>query len=263
MIGANPYWMNLAPTIPAAPSQYSQPAYNYFSQTLPAQIHPAFASFTGTAGKVAPYVETIPDNISQAVASLITPNQTPAKTAYNLAFLVSSGIVPIESLIYGGTTGAIGTASNMLFPTGQTNPQAFGTSYKFGAATTPLFMGAGELGGLITGAGKTVPNIANPYLRFLAGTAPVSTVYGGLQAGQGYMQGQTKPIQELENFGMGYGLGTLLQGATELGVKYSPIKYGNIDFTNPLYEGKSLYFENPLTGDITPLLSSTSTPSEI
>ena len=227
------------PNIPNAPPALTTLATNYLQYQLPTeisnylgqatniptstnpQLENVLRPFSELSDIVKPVATSIGASYPQALGYLGTPNQNPLRTAYNTAFLGSALALPVQSQGYGLGLGAIGTGINALMGYPKSSQQAFGSSYKMGVASAPLFEGAQLLGSQIAGPASE-PNIVNPYLRFLAKTAPVSTIMGGLQAGQGALQGQTSPFGLAENFGIGYVSGTVLQGAGELFSQYGP-----------------------------------------
>ena len=116
------------------------------------------------SGEAAKYLVLNPaEAVTNAFYGLFNPSTTPMQTGIDLATLGSSVIMPDKAALFGLGSGAINTASNWLFGGQQSPSQAFQQGYQFGAATAPLFEGAGILGQKLVDA---IPSL-NPYIDIL------------------------------------------------------------------------------------------------
>ena len=310
-------------------SELPTPFYSYLQSSLPQNINNLVQSATNNvqnlnipnafktplqvAGTIDQFGVQIPNQYFSSIGYLGSPKQNPWQSAYDLALLGSTAVMPEKAFGYGLINGGLQTGINQIFPTGASPYQAFGQGYQFGAASAPLFVGAQKLGELaqktlfenpdtltnyqdiidrnnallkglnnsnypmdiqqanqilisnpgyvnglsqtqvadilknlgsdqgiskldaIAGSQKAImtdeilnnmnQEIAARYASFLptrifnlAGIplyqAPTSALLGGINAAEGYAQGQTSPSQITNNLLLGYMLGTGLQTGT-------------------------------------------------
>ncbi|MEM4097324.1 MAG: NIF family HAD-type phosphatase [Candidatus Micrarchaeaceae archaeon] len=210
-------------------------------QNLPPSLRPYFTPLSDIDQAI---TNAIINNTAQAAAYLGSPAQTPLGTLYNTAYLGSSIAMPEQAYLYGLGSGAINVGTNYLLGGLQTPNQAFSSGYKFGAATAPLFEGAGALSRILSEslmpASREILALVSettdpaekqalldtlnfvwqhPYVagtvRLLLRTAPVSSVFGALSTLESYASGVRNPMQLAESFGLGYAGGLAFQGLGE------------------------------------------------
>ncbi|MEM3858775.1 MAG: hypothetical protein QW478_05140, partial [Candidatus Micrarchaeaceae archaeon] len=210
-------------------------------QNLPPSLRPYFTPLSDIDQAI---TNAIISNTAQSAAYLGSPAQTPFGTLYNTAYLGSSIAMPEQAYLYGLGSGAINVGTNYLLGGLQTPNQAFSSGYKFGAATAPLFEGAGALSRILSEslmpASREILALVSettdpaekqalldtlnfvwqhPYVagtvRLLLRTAPVSSVFGALSTLESYASGVRNPMQLAESFGLGYATGTAFQGLGE------------------------------------------------
>ncbi|MEM3216027.1 MAG: hypothetical protein QXS17_03875, partial [Candidatus Micrarchaeaceae archaeon] len=210
-------------------------------QNLPPSLRPYFTPLSDIDQAI---TNAIINNTAQAAAYLGSPAQTPLGTLYNTAYLGSSIAMPEQAYLYGLGSGAINVGTNYLLGGLQTPNQAFSSGYKFGAATAPLFEGAGALSRILSEslmpASREILALVSettdpaekqalldtlnfvwqhPYVagtvRLLLRTAPVSSVFGALSTLESYASGVRNPMQLAESFGLGYAGGMAFQGLGE------------------------------------------------
>ncbi|MEM0107152.1 MAG: NIF family HAD-type phosphatase, partial [Candidatus Micrarchaeaceae archaeon] len=184
------------------------------------------------------------EGVAQGAFNIGNPQATNWQRAEGLASTISSALMPRTASLYGLGSGLINMGTNWFFGGSQTPEEAMRSGYQSGAATAPLFEGAGALSQMLSGslmptsreilalASETTDpaekqallNTLNfvwqhPYLaetaRFLLRTTPVNSVFGALTALESYAAGVRNPSQLAESFGLGYAGGMALQGSSE------------------------------------------------
>ncbi|MEM3247645.1 MAG: hypothetical protein QW207_03880, partial [Candidatus Micrarchaeaceae archaeon] len=182
--------------------------------------------------------------VAQGAFNIGNPQATNLQRAEGLASTVSSAAIPAQASLYGVGMGLTDIGTNYLFGGQQTPEQAMRSGYQFGAATAPLFVGAGVLGETLSKSlAPTTREILalasettdpaekqalldtlnfvwqHPYVagtvRLLLRTAPVSSVFGALSTLESYAAGVRNPMQLAESFGLGYAGGLAFQGLGE------------------------------------------------
>lgn len=221
-------------------NQLSPEIYNAIQNSLPTTNIPIVKNIFGEEKNI---LGTIGSVYPEAISYLGSPNQTPLGTLSNTALLTSPAINPGESQTFGIASGLLSQATGNDFGSGykfgvETAP-AFGFAGKLGdilGKAVPITLqgskGAISMKDISSIANQLDKEVANgqitaeealsaklslfpetrsAILNYLLRTAPTSSLFGGITAGNQYLQGNKEPINLATAFALGYGGGQAFQ----------------------------------------------------